>query len=215
MISHQKSQKHDHAIDHGEASQRRIVDCVGQPAFVCDKDDRVLETNTEGCSFAGIRGHELGTFSLSHLFIFKKQAVWSQKCLDKGIHIQQETIKTRDGQWWETEIIANVLNRGEDKRVLIILSNLRQRMGEEDRGELEECFSRLSELAHDCNNMLGAVAGYADMIKLSNRHDTGIPRDVQLEKRISIILQASMRAADQVDNIRKTIKRCVGRFYKM
>ncbi|MFP4417357.1 MAG: hypothetical protein ACOC4C_02330 [Fibrobacterota bacterium] len=75
---------------------------------------------------------------------------------------------------------------------------------DEKEMQIGERLNHLSRLAHDCNNMLGAISGYAELIDLSNKN-RGYTRDPKLEQRISAILQASIRAANNIDKIRENL----------
>ena len=56
-------------------------------------------------------------------------------------------------------------------------------------------------IAHDFRNILGAIAGYADVIKFANIDDDGQVRDRVLEKRIEAVRLSSGRAHTLVDRL--------------
>ncbi|MBD3420477.1 MAG: response regulator [Chitinivibrionales bacterium] len=61
-----------------------------------------------------------------------------------------------------------------------------------------EAIGRLAAgVAHGFNNMLGAIMGYADMIREDNC-ENGVPIDHRLNKRIDMVLSATSRAAGLV-----------------
>ncbi len=97
---------------------------------------------------------------------------------------------------WSEEIIALLRIIGE-----IIIRSLDRIQSEEKKRQLEEQLLRSQKMeavgqlaggiAHDFNNILGAISGYAEMIKEKFAHD-----NPKLGKYTGTILSASSRAAD-------------------
>ncbi|MBD3391581.1 MAG: response regulator, partial [Chitinivibrionales bacterium] len=65
-----------------------------------------------------------------------------------------------------------------------------------------EAIGRLAGgVAHDFNNMLSGIMGYAEVIKRRNRDDQGQPGDPELDRHIDVIIKAPERAGDLTEKL--------------
>lgn len=103
-------------------------------------------------------------------------------------------------------------DKGEPQVMFGVIQDITERKkAEEERVILEEQLRQSEKLraigelaggvAHDFNNMLGAITGYADLIAEENRDKHGKNKDAVLGKRIATITKASYRAADLIKKL--------------
>jgi PAS domain S-box-containing protein len=65
-----------------------------------------------------------------------------------------------------------------------------------------EAIGRLAGgVAHDFNNMLSGIMGYAEVIKRRNLNNDGTPRDPEMERFADVIIKATERAGDMTEKL--------------
>lgn len=80
--------------------------------------------------------------------------------------------------------------------ILRDVTEIRRMQVRSARSEKMEAVGMLAGgVAHDFNNMLGAILGYADMIGMANEDADGRPVDARLQYRVDTILAAARRAS--------------------
>ncbi|NLG17859.1 MAG: response regulator [Fibrobacter sp.] len=112
-------------------------------------------------------------------------------------------MKKKDGKIFPAEISFSLVNASNDNggAVISIVRNITERKKSElEKSKLEDQFRAIykmeavgqlaSGIAHDFNNIMGAISGYADII----RHRYG--EDPKLDKYAQMILSATTRASD-------------------
>ena len=118
-------------------------------------------------------------------------------------------VVTRDGRIRDVSVKANKFQLRGKKVMQGVFRDISERKrAERDKAILEEqlCHSEKMRaigqlaggIAHDFNNVLGAIAGYADLIHESNQDAEGGSIDPVLAKRVGVIRKASGRAANLV-----------------
>lgn len=121
-------------------------------------------------------------------------------CLRKDGTIVYADFNTRpmtfNGNGCNIGFVRDVTERKKSEEERIILEEqLRQSEKLRAIGELA------GGVAHDFNNMLGAITGYADLIAEENMDEHGRDKDAVLGKRITTITRASYRAADLIKKL--------------
>ncbi len=112
-------------------------------------------------------------------------------------------MKKKDGKIFPAEISFSLVNASNDNggAVISIVRNITERKKSElEKSKLEDQFRAIYKMeavgqlaggiAHDFNNIMGAISGYADII----RHRYG--EDPKLDKYAQMILSATTRASD-------------------
>jgi signal transduction histidine kinase len=65
----------------------------------------------------------------------------------------------------------------------------------------EKILRRSGAVAHDLNNMLSAILGYAEMIRLSNENGRGEGYDPELDRKAGKIIEAANQASKLVERL--------------
>jgi len=175
---------------------RRFVDMWGIPYDVIESksDERALQSVLHK-----LVNPEEFISKVKHLYEVRDETSRDVVALKDGRTFDRYSAPMSDadakcyGRVWYFRDITGEKRAQEEKALL------------EERLRQSEKLRAIGELAggiaHDFNNMLGAVAGYADLIAEENKDSDGGQKDPVLGKRIDTILRASNRAADLIKKL--------------
>ncbi len=108
---------------------------------------------------------------------------------NKFLSVSTSPISLTDGSWNQLCIVRDMTYAYELKDQL-------------DKGEMLRRIGQFAGgMAHDFNNALGSIMGYADLARETNLDDTGSPIDPILGKRLEMILNAAGRTAGRVKQL--------------
>lgn len=146
-------------------------------------------------------GNNLGNFVVDQV-LEKVCDQFSDKTTEVRQHTFETTFKKISGEIFVAEVQLSLIRQPEHAAYMLyyIRDITRQKAAEAEKSRLDDQFRTSYKMeaigqlaggiAHDYNNILGAISGYADLI----RHYYG--EDERLKKYSSMILSASKRASD-------------------
>ena len=183
-----------------------IFDQASIGIFLIDSDNCIVDVNTHACRSLGYRKEEL--YGRSMLEIDPQADAAEPADVTNGHDERKSTTITtthrrKNGEVFPVQMfVSYVLHEGEPVRVVFAkdVSDLEKARIEKEKLKVQleqvqklEAIGRLAGgIAHDLNNLLTPILGYADM--LSN--DTSLNTKVQ--KRVSHISQAALGARELV-----------------
>ncbi len=204
MISKDHSEENNNCEKSKSPCWAEKMENASQPVIIVNLNADVAWANRRACDFFGISLQDTSNVSFTTFLGTQSRCDFIQYCIAEGIYVFEQKIVIGD-KIYCAEMVSFQLTHKDRIHVAVIMSKIKAKETHDIEAS-REYTQTLSKLAHDCNNMLGAVAGYADMIKLSNLNKDGLALDKVLEKRIKMILQASIRAADKIEMISRVIK---------
>lgn len=192
-----------------ESRSRIILQTAMDGFWRVDSRGRLLEVNDAYCKMVGYDHAELLTMTIHQL-----EANESAQEIDNHIRevLSGETgcFETRhlrkDGGYVTLEVCNQVHCEGDTKEIVVFLRDItdRKRMDEERKKmqvqlqqsqKMEAIGTLAGGIAHDFNNILGAIIGYAEMIRDDCQPDTTTAHDIQQ------VLKAGNRAKELVKQI--------------
>jgi len=203
-ISDRKRAEEDLRIS--EEKYRTYVENAPEGIFITDAEGRYMDVNPAACRLTGYSRDELLTMSIrqlapadalaEHLSSFRELRA-------SGLTREEIVIQRKDGTLIVASLIATAIS---PNRFIGFCSDITERKkAEEDKVKLEEqlrqsqkmeAVGRLaSGVAHDFNNILTGINGYADMAM------QGLQRDDPLWNDIAEIRKAGEKAAGLVNQL--------------
>jgi two-component system cell cycle sensor histidine kinase/response regulator CckA len=153
------------------------IDRMADAAFWMTSDAHIFYVNQAACSALGYSRGELIGMTVTDIDPEFTMAMWSdywKELREKG-HIVFQTIhRTKDGHCYPVEIQANFLEYGGREYNCAFARDITERKRvEEEREKLQAQLSQAQKMesvgrlaggvAHDFNNMLGAILGYTEL----------------------------------------------------
>ena len=188
-----------------------IINTVGDPVFVKDRQHRWVLANDALCAFMGHpRSDILGKSDYDYFPENEADVFWSKDeiVLSTGKeNINEESLTDAQG------IVHTIVTKktlytdknGEKFIVAIIRDTTDQKKAEEERKQLEARLGQAQKMeavgtlaggiAHDFNNILSVITGYTELAMLETHHNE------KLHERLREVLTAGNRARDLVKQI--------------
>jgi PAS domain S-box-containing protein len=153
------------------------IDRMADAAFWMTSDARIFYVNQAACSALGYSQDELIGMTVTDVDPEFSMAMWSEywkELRQKGHIVFQTTHRAKDGHSYPVEIQANFLEFGGREYNCTFARDITERKRvDEEREQLQaqlnqaqkmESVGRLAGgVAHDFNNMLGAILGYTEL----------------------------------------------------
>lgn len=184
-----------------ESMLSSIVDAV----YICSTDYRIEYLNDAARRLTGKDVTEGSCYQ--ELFHRDSPCPWcrmQEVCKGEGTQKQFEIHQADRGLWYDVSASPMKHADGVTSYVAIIrdVTEERQLRDRLRQAEKMEAVGQLAGgIAHDFNNMLGAILGYADIVREGNLQSGGEPRDQILHKRMETIMSAATKASRLVSQL--------------
>jgi len=189
-----------------------LLDLVTEPIYVSDFEGNFILVNEAACRSRGYRREELMGLNLHQLFTPELARGWLQRLKelqDKGELFFESRSFCKDGSILPLEIHARVIDLQGRKVILSVARDIseRERSAEiqakmaaklRQVAKLEALGTFAGGIAHEFNNVLGAMIGYLELACMTLDTVPGAGK-------ISSKLEASLRAGDRARDLVKQI----------
>jgi PAS domain S-box-containing protein len=189
-----------------------LLDLVTEPIYVSDFEGNFILVNEAACRSHGYRREELMGLNLQQLFTQELARGWLQRLKelqDKGELFFESRSFCKDGSILPLEIHARVIDLQGRKVILSVARDIseRERSAEiqakmaaklRQVAKLEALGTFAGGIAHEFNNVLGAMIGYLELACMTLDTVPGAGK-------ISSKLEASLRAGDRARDLVKQI----------
>lgn len=189
----------EEALRASEEQFRQAFDSANDGVLIFDLDGIILRANRQMCAFLERQPEELvGTFFGDYLSIAEDEPTVQERLamvLAHGSSVHERVWETASGSKVHTQVSSAMLYDADGQPMQMVghVSDLAERQRAEFRirqGEKLEAIGQLAGgIAHDINNLLSGILGYADLLALT------LEDPEQLE-RCEQILTTTRRAAD-------------------
>ncbi len=180
-----------------------MMNAMADPLYVCNQHYRVVYANRamremtesepeETVCYRSIFGRDapcpwcrMNTTDAGKNVSFEIQSEYHER----HFHVSTTMLTHDDGSSSWMNILRDITNE----------KHLQQQLHHAHK--LEAIGQLAGGVAHDFNNVLGALVGYAEMIRNNNLGPDTTPIDAKLHRRINMILDASMRSSQLVKKL--------------
>lgn len=192
---------------------KTVFEYTGTAAVIIEPDDSISMVNSKFCEFAGMEGKDIIDRKKWYDFIALEHVDIMQRFIDTKMNPDQtktqppqSEIRFIGHQHQEKYVYSSVgVIPGSDQVILSLLDVTEKKKAEQRWKGLERQLRKSQKMeaigtlaggiAHDLNNILSPILGYADMIMRSSDPAANV------YKRSRKIQQAAMRAADLVSQV--------------
>jgi len=220
-----------------QSSMDRASDAV----FWMDREGRFSYVNEQACLSLGYSREELMRLRLWDIDPGFSKELWAKRWEDRetvSVHRHESSHRRKDGVFFPVEVSAKHIRFSDGELHVAFVRDITERKrAEEEKARLEsqliqaqkmESVGRLAGgVAHDFNNMLGVIVGYAELIKSELAADDPLFKDVlEIEKaanhsrdvtrqllafsRKQLIEPRPLDLNNLINNTKKTLSRLIG-----
>ena len=183
----------EEALRASEAHHRTILENIGDAVFIADPQGRYLDVNPRACELTGYSRDELLQLTVSDTYPAQDRDAAALRIVDVAggrAAVTERPLLRKDGAILVVESNARRLSDG---RLLGAVRDIteRKRLEEQLRqAQKMEAVGRLAGgVAHDFNNVLTAIFGYADLL------NEELPEGHQARQDLDEIRKAAQRAS--------------------
>jgi len=200
-------------LQQSEQRYKAIFEYTGTAAIIIEADDTISMANSKFCEFAGMENRDIADRKKWYDFVADEDREVMQNYIDAKINSRTDNhapihyeIKfiANDGQEKYVYVSLGIIP-GTDRTVVSLLDVTEKRKAEQRWHSLEKQLRKSQKMeaigtlaggiAHDLNNILSPVLGYADMIMRSSEPLADV------YQRSEKIQKAALRAADLVSQV--------------
>lgn len=196
------------ALENSERNYRSLFEQADDGIFIASTDRRILEVNPAACRMLGYTSEELLTLRTDDMIApenLRELPLRFPENEPEGFFIIERVLKRKDGSRFLAEVSARMLRDGRRQAIVRDIDGRRKLEAQLQQSQKMELVGRLAGgVAHDLNNMLQAITGFAAIAQSPESEDEG-------KESISEILSASARARDLTQQLlafgrRQTLK---------
>jgi PAS domain S-box-containing protein len=197
-----KNIMHLHSLQKSENKFRTIFDNASDAIFISDMEGKILEANQIACDNLGYSREELLSRTIADIVAPDFQEGLPErrkKIADEGRAIIETRHVRKDGSVIPIELHGKLIRFNEQPAILSVARDISERKQMESylfhAQKMEAIGTLAGGVAHDFNNILYAIMGYAEISMLD------IPEYSPLQRNLEEIVKATKRAADLVKQI--------------
>jgi PAS domain S-box-containing protein len=197
-------------VEESEQRYRQIVEGAHDAVAILDENDRIKFFNGRLLQLTENASEELTGMELTKLLDGGEsiRGLVHSLSLREKPRIQEADVLQKSGESKRVEISASRVFLANNKaHTILYLKDITERKEMEERLIQSEKLRALGEMAagvaHDFNNVLGAILGRAQLIRMGLQKSSGNPSEIsvkKIQKELEVIEQA---AADGAHTIRK------------
>ncbi len=214
-----------------EAHYRTILENIADGVLITDRQGRYLDVNPRACEVTGYPREELLRLDTTDTYLPEERAGVSPRLADiarSGSASYERSLLRKDGAVITVEVNARALPGGSLLATLRDVTD-RKRLEEQLRqAQKMEAVGRLAGgVAHDFNNVLTAIFGYADLlteefpagslarqdieeIRKAATRAAALTRQLLAFSRQQVLAPVVLSVNDLVDDVDKMLRRLVG-----
>ncbi|MCD4719864.1 MAG: response regulator [Desulfobacula sp.] len=202
-----------HELQQSEERYKAIFEYTGTAAIIIEPDDTISMVNSKFCEFAGMDSPDIAGRKKWVDFVAAEDIEVIRNYIDAKVNLEIDDYAPMQ---YEIKFIGNNEEKkyvyvslgvipGTDRAVVSLLDVTEKKKAEKRWHSLEKQLRKAQKMeaigtlaggiAHDLNNILSPVLGYADMIMQSSDPEANV------YKRSEKIQKAALRAADLVSQI--------------
>ncbi len=199
-------------VNEDQVLKAKLLDLVTEPIYVSDFEGNFILVNEAACRSRGYRREELMELNLRQLFTPELARSWQQRLKelqDKGELFFESRSFCKDGSILPLENHGRVIELQGRKVILNIARGISEpKRSPEIQAKMAAKFRQVAKLealgtfaggiAHEFNNVLGAMIGYVELACMALNTMPGA-------EQISSKLEASLRAGDRARDLVKQI----------
>ncbi len=192
----EERERAERALERSEERFRKLFEESNDAIFIHTLDGRILDVNSRACQMIGYSAEQLRTMRIQSLHAEDAQQASSTALeeTDESRSARFECgFKRADGTRIDVEVSARLVDK-EEGLVQAIVRDITERKTLEEQlwqSQKLEAIGRLAGgVAHDLNNLLVVMGGYAQMVL------DALDPDSPLRKDTEHVIAASKRAAD-------------------
>ncbi len=198
------------------AELRLFFDSVNDAILVHDAETyTILDANRRACEMLGNSHEEMIGLTIEHLhadsapYTGAEAIKWLSKA-KSGEPLNFEWLaKHRSGRRFWVEVSLSFVRAGSKSRIMVVMHDLTERKRSEEILRQSEKLTAIGQLAggvaHDFNNQLGAILGYADLLnhELHGEQAQHLPAAARSDwtEYVQRIVLAAQRSADLTRNL--------------
>lgn len=198
----------EEVLRESEERFRTIFERSNDAIFVIDPEhDEILDVNSMACTMMGYSRHEFTSLPLSamHPKQMPQLQAFGQLVMEEGHGWTDElTCTTKNGRVVLTEISASVADIQGKRRMICIVRDITERKQAEERMREETRLlsmgALIAEVAHELNNPLAVVLGYAQILKAQDL-------ETSTKEAAGYILSEARRATEIVQNLLSFVRK--------
>lgn len=190
-------------LTESEEHLKVLFEQASDPIYVCEMDGRLINVNTAACVATGYSEEELLQLYVTDLDVdhSTKDALGDLfASILPGKHIPLLSVhRKKDGTTFPVEITIARIETPSGARIMGIARDITERIQIEERSKQTQKMESVGRLAggiaHDLNNLLTPILGYAELMKLDGQIQE------QTKSKIEHILKAGTGARDLVSQL--------------
>jgi two-component system cell cycle sensor histidine kinase/response regulator CckA len=184
----------EEALRAREAHYRTILENIGDGVFIADRNGRYLEVNPRGCELTGYARDDLLGRNVTDTYPEEEREAAAARVKEiaggRSAFFERRLLR-KDGTVITVEMNARGLPDG---RLLETVRDVTERVGQEQQRRQAQKMEAVALLAggvaHDFNNMLTAIFGYADLTAEE------LPTESPVRQDLEEIRKAAQRASE-------------------
>ena len=212
--------KAEHLLKVSEENLHMILDSVDNAIFIYTKTGKIIDVNSKMLEMYGVSRDEVCSMTIEEDFstpdnpIHELPGIWESVVKGEDRLFEWGARRPHDGSTFNVEVFLKKIILNENDFILAAVRDITSRkQAEEEKRDLQERLNRAEKMealgtlaggvAHDLNNVLGIVVGYAELTLDS------VDKESPLRHGLVNIFNSGQKAAAIVDDLLTLARRGV------